>query len=74
MVISLAPNITVNGLALGAILPPADKAANSNILKLVPAARWGPLTEVDEALISRLTGPTYITGEIIHLDGGRHLI
>jgi NAD(P)-dependent dehydrogenase (short-subunit alcohol dehydrogenase family) len=39
MAISLAPNITVNGLALGAILPPADKVTNSIILKLVPAAR-----------------------------------
>jgi hypothetical protein len=25
-------------------------------------------------LLFLLEGPTYITGEIIHLDGGRHLI
>jgi NAD(P)-dependent dehydrogenase (short-subunit alcohol dehydrogenase family) len=74
MAMSLAPNITVNGLALGAILPPADKVTNSNILNLVPAARWGLLKEVEEALIFLLTGPTYITGEVIHVDGGRHLV
>jgi NAD(P)-dependent dehydrogenase (short-subunit alcohol dehydrogenase family) len=74
MALSLAPNITVNGLALGAILPPAEKVTNSNIIKLVPAARWGFLTEVEEALIFLLTGSTYITGEIIHVDGGRHLV
>ena len=74
LAISLAPNITVNGLALGAILPPIDKPANSDILKSVPAARWGELSEIEEALIFLLTGPSYITGEIIHVDGGRHLI
>jgi pteridine reductase len=74
LAISLAPNITVNGLALGAILPPVDKPANSDILKSVPAARWGELMEAEEALIFLLTGPSYITGEIIHVDGGRHLV
>jgi NAD(P)-dependent dehydrogenase (short-subunit alcohol dehydrogenase family) len=74
LAISLAPNITVNGLALGAILPPTDKPADSDILKSVPATRWGELIEIEEALIFLLTGPTYITGEIIHVDGGRHLV
>jgi NAD(P)-dependent dehydrogenase (short-subunit alcohol dehydrogenase family) len=74
MAISLAPNITVNGLALGAILPPVDKPASPDILNFVPAARWGTLNDVEEALIFLLTGPAYITGEIIHIDGGRHLL
>lgn len=72
--VSLAPNITVNGLALGAILPPNGSSASPDILNSVPAARWGRLTEVEEALIFLLTGPSYITGEIIHVDGGRHLV
>jgi NAD(P)-dependent dehydrogenase (short-subunit alcohol dehydrogenase family) len=74
MAISLAPNISVNGLALGAILPPTDNLASGNLLKFVPAARWGQLTEVEQALIFLLTGSSYITGEIIHVDGGRHLV
>lgn len=74
LAVALAPNITVNGLALGAILPPSDKPANKKLLESVPANRWGDLKEVEDALIFVLTGPTYITGEIIHVDGGRHLI
>ena len=71
---ALAPRICVNGLALGAILPPSDGAAADNILESVPARRWAHLDEVSEALIFLLTGPAYITGEILHIDGGRHLV
>jgi NAD(P)-dependent dehydrogenase (short-subunit alcohol dehydrogenase family) len=71
---ALAPGITVNGLALGAILPPADGGANPAILASVPAGRWAHLNEVGQALVFLLAGPVYITGEIIHVDGGRHLI
>lgn len=71
---ALAPNISVNGLALGAILPPSDGAAHDKILEAVPAKRWAELDEVSQAMIFLLTGPAYITGEIIHVDGGRHLI
>lgn len=74
LAVALAPRITVNGLALGAILPPSDGAALDGILEQVPAQRWADLTEVGESLLFLLTGPAYITGEIIHLDGGRHLI
>jgi len=41
---------------------------------MVPAGRWADLNEIGEALIFLLDGPAYITGEIIHLDGGRHLV
>jgi len=74
LAVALAPNIIVNGLALGAILPPSDGKANPDIIKNVPAGRWAEESEVEQALIFALTCPTYITGEIIHLDGGRHLI
>ena len=73
LAVSLAPRISVNGLALGAILPPVDKPAAPDILKNVPAGRWGELFEIREAMLFLLTGPAYITGEIIHVDGGRHL-
>jgi NAD(P)-dependent dehydrogenase (short-subunit alcohol dehydrogenase family) len=61
-------------LALGAILPPSDGKANPDIIKNVPAQRWAEEDEVGRALLFALTGPEYITGEIIHLDGGRHLV
>jgi len=71
---ALAPNISVNGLALGAVLPPSEGEAPANLLKNVPAGRWAELSEVGRALIFLLDGPAYITGEIIHIDGGRHLV
>jgi NAD(P)-dependent dehydrogenase (short-subunit alcohol dehydrogenase family) len=75
LAIALAPNITVNGLALGAVLPPADNpSASEKIIEAVPAKRWSEANEVEEALLFLLAGPAYITGEIIHLDGGRHLV
>jgi NAD(P)-dependent dehydrogenase (short-subunit alcohol dehydrogenase family) len=74
LALSLAPKVTVNGLAFGAILPPSDGGPTEDILRDVPAKRWADLSEVDESVIFLLTGPTYINGEIIHLDGGRHLV
>ncbi len=71
---ALAPKVIVNGLALGAILPPPDRKAKPDILKDIPAGRWAEENEVEQALIFALTCPAYITGEIIHLDGGRHLV
>jgi NAD(P)-dependent dehydrogenase (short-subunit alcohol dehydrogenase family) len=70
----LAPNIQVNALALGAILPPSDGGSEEKIIKPVPAGRWAKLEELNDAMLFLLTGPDYITGEIIHLDGGRHLV
>lgn len=71
---ALAPQINVNGLALGAILPPSDGNAPKGILDHVPAGRWAALDEVGQALIFLLDGPAYVMGEIIHVDGGRHLL
>ncbi len=71
---ALAPNISVNGLALGAVLPPSTGKAPGNILEHVPAGRWAELAEVGQVLVFLLEGPAYITGEIIHIDGGRHLV
>lgn len=75
LAVALAPHITVNGLALGAILPPSDQgSASEKVIEAVPAKRWSEAGEVEEALLFLLSGPAYITGEIIHVDGGRHLV
>jgi NAD(P)-dependent dehydrogenase (short-subunit alcohol dehydrogenase family) len=74
MATGLAPRILVNGIALGAVLPPTGEPVPANLLKSVPAGRWANLEEVEQALLFLLTGPSYITGEILHLDGGRHLV
>lgn len=74
MAIALAPKIMVNGLALGAVLPPSDGNTNPEISKHIPMGRWANNNEVEHALLFLLTCPEYITGEIIHVDGGRHLV
>jgi NAD(P)-dependent dehydrogenase (short-subunit alcohol dehydrogenase family) len=74
LALALAPNITVNGLALGAVLPPRSGDPPANILKRVPAGRWAELDEVGQALLFLLDDPSFVTGEIIHIDGGRHLV
>jgi NAD(P)-dependent dehydrogenase (short-subunit alcohol dehydrogenase family) len=80
---ALAPQITVNAMALGAILPPTvegeaqteeNEVQQAEIIQPVPAGRWAKLDEVQQTLLFLLTGPTYITGEVIHIDGGRHLV
>ncbi len=73
LALSLAPNIIVNGLALGAVLPPSD-GGSPNILNSIPAKRWASIDELRQAFLFLLEGPAYISGEIIHLDGGRHLV
>lgn len=74
LAIALAPKIIVNALALGAILPPSDGNKNPDIIKNVPLKRWAYMEEVERTLLFLLTSPAYITGEIIHVDGGRHLV
>jgi NAD(P)-dependent dehydrogenase (short-subunit alcohol dehydrogenase family) len=71
---ALAPRVTVNGLALGAILPPSDGGATQALLANVPARRWAELHEVTRTLLFLLDGPAYLTGDILYIDGGRHLI
>ncbi len=72
LAVSFAPGIRVNGLALGAILPPSD-GGTGDPLEGVPSGRWGTIDEAIDALLFLLVGPEYVTGEILHVDGGRHL-
>jgi pteridine reductase len=74
LAVALAPKVSVHGLALGAILPPADGNKNPDILKNLPMQRWAKANELEEALLFLLTSPAYMTGEIMYLDGGRHLV
>jgi NAD(P)-dependent dehydrogenase (short-subunit alcohol dehydrogenase family) len=75
LAVALAPSIRVNGLALGAILPPSHGEDDPDAaLRGVPIARWATLEETVQAMLFLLAGPDYVTGEILHLDGGRHLI
>lgn len=74
LALELAPRILVNAIALGAILPPENEKTNDTILAKVPLKRWAELEELENVLHYLLTISPALTGQIIHLDGGRHLI
>jgi len=76
LALSLAPNIQVNEIALGAILPPSDipvdRPREDIGINLGPADRMGSLNEVASAMIMLIQND-FITGETINVDGGRHI-
>jgi len=69
--IALAPEISVNSVAPGVI--PFDEAGSPEILRLVaqtPAARAGTADEIADAVLFFLSASTFITGQIMAVDGG----
>ncbi|MBN2053947.1 SDR family oxidoreductase [bacterium] len=70
---ALAPTVRVNGLALGAILPPEGMTRDDLPLRLVPQQRWGSVREAIDALLFLACGPEYINGHILVIDGGRNV-
>lgn len=73
--VALAPNIRVNGIAPGLILPPAqEKAAYLNRLaQKIPLKRKGDIVDITQA-VEFLSTNGYVTGQILFVDGGEHLI
>ena len=77
LALELAPKVRVNGIAPGAILWPEggiDPALSSQLLARTPLARAGSAEEVAEAVRWLLQDATYMTGEILRLDGGRNAL
>lgn len=74
MAIKFAPTIAVNAIAPGLILPPEGKDVSylESLKHTVPMNCYGSAADVCDALLF-LLGSSFITGQIIYLDGGRHL-
>jgi NAD(P)-dependent dehydrogenase (short-subunit alcohol dehydrogenase family) len=73
---ALAPrNVQVNGIALGAILPNVNDSPEQfeKLAKHIPARRTGSPEDVVKAMLYLLRDADFVTGEIIRVDGGRHL-
>lgn len=70
----LAPAIRVNGVSPGAILPPPGGGSEVLVRRAaeVPLRRCGTPEDVAAALCFLVQSP-FITGQVIHVDGGRHL-
>ena len=71
----LAPEVTVNGIAPGVVAWPDDypESERQKYLKRVPLAREGTPQDVAETVHFLCTAGSYITGQIIRLDGGRSI-
>ncbi|HET6836501.1 MAG TPA: SDR family oxidoreductase [Gemmatimonadales bacterium] len=70
---SLAPEITVNAIAPGAVLVPEEYSAEDRdrLARSTPLRRLGSPGDVVAALLYLLEGGDFVTGDILVVDGGR---
>lgn len=75
LALELAPNVLVNAIAPGPILPPQglSNEETRNIKKVTPLGKWGGAIEIAKA-VQFLMESEFVTGECIRVDGGRHLL
>ncbi len=75
LALSLAPDVTVNAIAPGAVLVPEsyDAAERERLARTTPAQRLGSPEDVVAALLYLLEGGDFVTGEVLAVDGGRRL-
>ena len=73
----LAPEVRVNAVAPGPILWPDDAAfdelSRQRIISHTPLKREGTPEDIAKAVHYLLAEATYVTGETINVDGGRHV-
>lgn len=72
----LAPDVRVNGVAPGAVLWPDDGLAEStreSIVRQIPMKRAGSPQDIAGCVLYLVRDATYITGQIIVVDGGRSI-
>ncbi|HDS30623.1 MAG TPA: SDR family oxidoreductase [Firmicutes bacterium] len=74
MAVHFAPDVQVNAVAPGLILPPPGKDMKyiENLVHTVPLNKHGDAGDVADAVIYLLKS-SFLTGEVIYVDGGRHL-
>ncbi|HYF38282.1 MAG TPA: SDR family oxidoreductase [Gemmatimonadales bacterium] len=70
---SLAPDVTVNAIAPGAVLVPEEypREERERLARTTPLRRLGSPSDVVAALLYLLEGGDFVTGEILVVDGGR---
>jgi pteridine reductase len=71
----LAPEVSVNGVAPGAVLVPEGTTPDQadRYAKRVPAQRIGDPEDVAQTVVFLCTGPAYLTGQVIRVDGGESI-
>lgn len=73
--VALAPQIRVNAVALGIVLPPPgeDEEHVAGLAERLPLGRPGGTDPVAAAVLA-LVENDFVTGEIVRVDGGQHLL
>jgi pteridine reductase len=75
LAVELAPDVLVNGVAPGNVLVPDGTPAEdaARWASKVPVKRIGDPNDVAEAVVFLCAGPSFITGQVLRVDGGRDL-
>ena len=76
LALELAPEVSVNGVAPGTVLVPEGTSQESadRWARSVPLRRNGEPSDVAQTVLFLCGGPNFITGQIIHVDGGKSLV
>jgi pteridine reductase len=76
LAVELAPEVSVNGVAPGTVLPPEGTSAEEveRLARRVPAKRVGSAEDVAATVVFLCSGPAFITGQVIRVDGGRSIV
>ena len=76
LAVELAPEVAVNGVAPGTVLPPEGTPADEveRLARRVPAKRIGSADDVAATVAFLCGGPSFLTGQVIRVDGGRSIV
>lgn len=69
LAVELAPHIRLNAVGPGMIQFDEDEEF-SNLRQKIPMGRFGTMADIVHTVDFFLFGPEYITGQVIHVDGG----
>lgn len=75
LAVELAPEVSVNGVAPGTVLLPEGTSPEEaeRFARRVPLKRIGSPEDVAAAVLFFCSGPSFITGQILRVDGGRSI-
>jgi len=72
--LEFSPELRVNGVAPGAVLPPEelDESHLDGLAASLPLQQRGYPEDIAEAIVY-LLGASFVTGQVLFVDGGRHI-